>query len=322
MLRELAGTEKPDANEIVLGLFIVACLYLWVQYENLTFAVQIQCILAQLLPLCALYFLHKSVIAIHSGRYFVLACGFGVACVGTMANGTLALPLMTLYVLLTRQGKLRIGALAALSMATVFAYFHDYQAPAYHGQIARALMETPIAFAEYVLLYLGSPFFYLFGGSISKVIPGLGAVGIFINGFAKLVAILAGLFLVASSARLAIRSLHRPRESSLTLALLFFVLYVGGTAFGTAGGRLIFGVDQALSSRYTTPALMAWCALLVLYSPRILAAIGAREKKYLIPLSALMLLMLGPSALRLEIAGYKVVRTKSRRLSACASSQG
>lgn len=49
--------------------------------------------------------------------------------------------------------------------------------------------------------------------------------------------------------------------------MLFFILYVGGSAFGTAGGRLIFGVDQSLSSRYMTPALMCWAALFTLSSP-------------------------------------------------------
>ena len=49
--------------------------------------------------------------------------------------------------------------------------------------------------------------------------------------------------------------------------MLCFILYIGRSAFGTAGGRAIFGAGQALTSRYMTPALMAWAAFFVLVVP-------------------------------------------------------
>jgi hypothetical protein len=51
----------------------------------------------------------------------------------------------------------------------------------------------------------------------------------------------------------------------LIFALLIFIAYIGATACGTAGGRAIFGVNQALESRYMTPSLMAWSSLLIVY---------------------------------------------------------
>jgi hypothetical protein len=288
MLRELAGTAKPEPGEIVIGLFVTGCLFLWMQFENLTFAVQIQYVLAQFLPLCALHSLHKSTAHVNSKLHFLLACAFGLAAVGTMTNGILALPLMTLYSLLTRQGAVRTCVLATLSLSAILLYFHDYQPPAHHGDFSKTLTEQFPAFCEYILLYLGSPFYYLLGGFIGKYVPALGALGRIIYWFAKLTAILAGLFLLAASARLAIKSLHKPRQATLPLALLFFILYIGGTAFGTAGGRVAFGVDQALSSRYTTSALMAWCALLLLYSPALLAAFQSGSKGYRVPFALLI----------------------------------
>ncbi len=274
--RDITATEKPTIAKILLGLFIAAWLFLWIQHENLTWGFQSQFFLAQLLPLCGLYWLHKSVVEIHASRHFLVACGFGLASVGTMANGVLALPLMTLYALITRQSLMRVSALASLSMSTFFFYFHDYHAPDGHGSLFKALKENPVDLIQYILLYIGSPFYYLFGE----------------GGFGKVIAFVAGLVLVGSSAWFTISSLRKPREITLQFTMLFFIFYIGGTAFGTAGGRLIFGVDQALSSRYTTPALMMWGALLLIYSPTILAVVRMRGIKVLIPFGALAFLMI------------------------------
>jgi hypothetical protein len=275
ILRDAVVAVKSTEDKAVLGLFITAWLFLWMQQNNLTWGFQSQFILAQLLPLCALYWLHKSV-ADDRGRHFLVACGFGLAAVGTMANGILALPLMTLYALVTRQSAVRVGVLVALSVVMLYFYFHDYHAPSGHGSLLQALKENPSGLLQYVLLYLGSPFYYLLGQ---------GALG-------RHIASVTGLILVVSSAWFAIKSLRQPREATLQLALLFFILYIGGTALGTAGGRLIFGVDQALGSRYTTPALMVWAALLVLYAPALLAAGGVTRKRILIPFAVIALLMI------------------------------
>lgn len=276
ILRAVSATEKPATGEILLGFALTSWLFLYCQKANLAWGFQSHFFLAQLLPLCALYWLHKSVVEIRGSPHFLVACGFGLASAGAMANGTLALPLMTFYALLTRQSIVRVGALLALSVVTIYIYLYDYHAPGGHGSLSQALKENPSGLLQYVLLYIGSPFYYLF----------------FTGAFGKLIALLMGLFFLGSSARFAIKSLRQPREGALTLALLFFILFVGGTALGAGGGRLIFGMEQALSPRYTTASIMAWAALLVLYSPTILVAIKSRDKKYLFPFAALAFLMI------------------------------
>ena len=42
------------------------------------------------------------------------------------------------------------------------------------------------------------------------------------------------------------------------------MIYILATALVTAGGRLHFGLYSAFTSRYTTPTLMAWCAIIIL----------------------------------------------------------
>lgn len=282
ILRNLTKTAKPTTIEIVLGLFMTAWLFLWIQNENLTISFQSQFILAQLLPLCALYWLHKSVANIHADRYFLIACGFGLASVGTMANGILALPLMAFYSMLTRQSLVRICILTTLSIVTLFIYFHGYQSPVNQSSLAQALKENPIGLLKFILLYLGSPFYFLFKESFTSWY------------LSQYITYLAGFTLIFSSTWLTLKLFSQKlHKNSLKLALLFFILYIGGSALGTASGRLHMGVSYALAtSRYTTPALMAWATLLVIYAPDLLSAIKINGKKCLLPLAMLGFLMI------------------------------
>jgi hypothetical protein len=253
----LLGWREQSGGKVgLVGLFLIAWLFSWLQSENLTWGFQSQFILAQLLPLAAFYLLHKSqVTERHSVPYFAAAVLSGVLAIGSMANGVLTLPLMTLFCVLVRCGWRRCCVLAVLSIISLWIYFYGYIAPGGHGSLGRALREDPSGLIQYVLAYVGGPFYFLARG---------GAIGL------MLVKVAGGL-LILSSAVFFWQSLKNPKRSTLQLAMLFFILYIGGTALGTAGGRLIFGVEQALSSRYMTPSLMAWAALAVLSAPFILA---------------------------------------------------
>lgn len=273
-----------------VGLFLVIWLSSWSQENNLTWGFQSQFILAQLLPLSAFFLLHKAVDqGEHGHNSFVAACFFGVLSLGSMANGVLALPLMTAYAAITRLGWRRVAILSVLSGLGLLAYFHNYQTPAGYGSLLiTTLKENPFGLVNYVLLYIGGPFFHVIDG-------GAGAL---------MVAQAAGAFLVVCSAYLSWQSLRNIGQSSLQLALLVFILYVGGTALGTAGGRLFFGVDQALSSRYMTPALMAWAALFVLLAPKVVRLVDPHRWKLWAPmlLSGFALLPLQLKALQPQTA--------------------
>ena len=233
-----------------LAGFLVAWLFLWIQQNNLTWGFQIQFILAQLLPLCGFLAVHRA--ARGEPGAFGWALAFGVLSIGTMANGVLALPLMTVQALISGLDRRRCTVLALASVACVALYFHDYAAPGGHGSLGRTLLETPWELLRFTLLYLGSPF-GLLAGNLRRGIP---------------LGIATGAVLIAASVVAALRLLPARREETLRVALVAFLVYIGGTAFGTAGGRTAFGIEQALSSRYTTPALMAWAALLLLWLPR------------------------------------------------------
>jgi hypothetical protein len=236
-----------EARRIRWTLYAVLATFSfsWVQAENLSWGFQSQFFAAQLFPLLAAFLLWRST---QVRWYFPAACLVGVVSAGTMANGVLALPCLLLLALILRTGTLRVLVLAALSALVLLSYFHGYQSNPEHGSIGETLRSRPLDMLRYVFLYLGSPWVHLGAG--------------------KRVGEAAGLFFCLSSLWLTLSTARHWRERPVALCLLAYIAYLGATAFGTAGGRLIFGLEQALSGRYATPALMGWGALLILFAQR------------------------------------------------------
>ncbi|MBB1077547.1 hypothetical protein HUU62_24390 [Rhodoferax sp. 4810] len=276
ILREVTEEKTVSSREAIFSLLMTSWLFLWAQENNLTVGFQSQFILAQLLPLCSLFWLAKSVTT-GGRRDFIIACIFGVLSAGAMANGVLALPLMFIYALLLKQGIARTSVLLLLAACTNTLYFYNYHSPTGHGHLFSSLLENPLGFFHFILLYLGSPFYFLLAqGSMGKV-----------------AAVIMGGLLIIGSAWLALKQLSNLKRSPIIFALLFFILYVGGSAFGTAGGRLIFGLDMALASRYTTPSIMAFSALFIaLYVGTLNSFKGAKNKALVALVIAVCVLML------------------------------
>ncbi|HDZ10218.1 hypothetical protein [Pseudohongiella sp.] len=275
---QLAHLSDPARRNTVFftTCFLVAWLYQWMQQENLAWAFQSQFFLAQLLPLCAFYVLHKSALNDKAQLTFVAACLLGITSAGTMANGILALPLMVAYALIARMRWWQIVSLLLLTALTLTLYFYDYSSPTSHGSVLDALFQQPLELAQYVLLYLGSPFFYLFGeGDIGRV-----------------AAVVATTIMAAVALTMLFRSIREPGPHALPLALVFGIIYLSGTALGTGGGRLIFGVYQAVSYRYTTPAIMAWACLFILVLPWLQHHMRRAPRRCAVVMAILLALML------------------------------
>lgn len=242
------GAITGKRASLVAGMLLVIWTCSWIQHDNLTWGFQSQFFLAQLLPLLAFHLLNCAVqVPARAGWYFAASACCGVLALGSMANGVLALPLLVFMALLLRRPRQEIIILVLLAVAGLWLYFHDYVAPGGHGSLRQALKDDPGGILAYMLAYLGGPFYYFLGK----------------GKHALLLAQIAGLALIQGSVWLTWRVLKSPRQHSLVLAMLFFILYVGGTAFATAGGRLIFGLADGPTSRYMTPALLVWAAFFI-----------------------------------------------------------
>ena len=276
ILADIKTEENYTAEKLILFLFIVNLLFFWSQYQNFTWNFQSQFILVQQLLLYALYFAHKFV-QTNYARYFIFSSSLGIASLLSMGNGILALPLLTLYLFLMQKNTPHVWIILAITVISLFAYFYDYnigQAPTLNGLKPPTLLETfiekPVDIIQYIFIYLGSPlrYIYLLKGN-----------ALFVFGFpeilsgdletAKYICLIAGLLVIIASIVAAINYAKNYKTATLQIALLFFIVYIIGTAIGTAGRRLSLGLIQASESRYTTPVIMVWSSLILLYAPKL-----------------------------------------------------
>lgn len=254
MRRELA----PRALSAFLSFFLAAWLFSWRQWENLEWGFQSAFLLSQLLPLTAFYLMHRATgPQSHSWLPFAGAVLCGLLSPGGTAAGLAALPLMTFYAILVRMRWWRVALLAILTLSFTWLYFRGYQTPHEHSSVDDSARHHPLSMVAFFLLYMGGPFRAFGNHDSSHLLVALvgGAV------------LCAGIFWTASTARFAWLIVPDARRSTLRTAMLAFLAYVAVGAVGTAGGRLSLGLTAAVSSRYSTPVLSAWAALILLYLP-------------------------------------------------------
>jgi len=257
----------------VTAPFIACWLLFWSQQENLTWGFQSQFFMAYLFPLLAFLLFSRFV---ESRRNVFLLGAFicGIASAFSMANGILALPLLVLLALLARCSWRVVGLSIFIACVVNSAYFYNYHAPEGHGSLLDTLASQPTEFIKYILYYLGAPFYHMF-----YYAPALGRV----------FALTSGLLFVIASVYLSWRVIFSRPVTPTMLALVCFLIYLGATVFGTAGGRALFGASQAFSLRYSTPALMGWVVLVVLFiSTRSVAKVSVLGRGVLVGLVVLM----------------------------------
>jgi hypothetical protein len=302
----LLNKNNESNYKFLIFLLIISLCFSWIQNENIIWAFQSHFFMAQLFPLIAFYFTGRAIQPGINRFNFFISCFFGVLSAGTLANGVLALPLMTFYALLAKQELKKIFVYLFLSILVNLIYFYDYYSPANHGSFIASLKTDPVGILNYTLMYLGSPFFHLTGGYLNIE-------------YSRYIALAAGSFFSLVSILLFVSKVAKNETKNINFFLLIFIIYVGGTAIGTAGGRLLFGLDQALSSRYTTPAIFGWLALLCLISPWLTSLRSSFRYSNSIVFSIILLLLL-----IYQLAALKIPRVNSydRYISGLALSLG
>lgn len=261
----LKEAKLPSPQYVVP--FAIAWLVSWIQNENLTWGFQVQFWMAQLFPLLAFYLYYKTLES-NQLKYFIASIFCAVLATGAMANGILVAPLLLLYAVYSRSGWRKYSVLTTVVVAELMLYFSSYSTPGHHGNLLSAVHSNPLGLVHYISLYLGSPFVSMLGNTgFAKVVgTGFGAA------FALLSAILV-LLKVKERAK-------KTGAVSVDDALICYILYMLATAIGTAGGRLVFGVEQSLSSRYATPVLMGWLAMFIVVYPKISVNFKVDSAKY------------------------------------------
>jgi hypothetical protein len=258
------------------GWFTVGWLFLWSQSENLTWGFQSQLYFAYLLPLAAFYLLHRLAQrpTTRSMERLIASLACGIAALGSMAYGALALPLMAVFAWLVGMPRRHIALIAAVAALCISAYFTRYTNLETTDPIGVTLLSDPVGLLRHLALLLGSPLYFLAGESLEG----------------RVLAEAGGFVLMLASGLVARIVLGRHPRSTVDVALLCFLAYVGISVVAMAAGRLKVGLEFPLSGRHTTPALLAWATLAVLWLSQLKPLL--RPGLVALPLLAVLCVML------------------------------
>jgi hypothetical protein len=230
-----------------------ACLYSLGAYENWLTGFQIPWFLVNLAAVLviALLWLHP-----RSAKAFVLAAATSFLASFSMSSGlgSWFAGLFVLLIRLPRASRRTIGIWILFAACAFALYFYGYVQPPQTPKLFAELAD-PLGMIAYVLAYFGGPFGAWVAPSRIPLSVALGALGI--------AAFLALLLLYRRDRRI------DPGSAAIEtpwIALAGYSLLVG---ILTTAGRSGFGAEQALTSRYTTGAMLLWIGLIALVTIRL-----------------------------------------------------
>ena len=252
--RKLIPSEEGGSRLVLAGLMTMFCMA-WMQNQNIVWGFQSQFILVYLLPLLSFYALARSRYDINrSGFWRFLSVFMGVISAYSMANGLLVLPVLVVLYWLMGEPVKRIFTVFMMFVVATLVFFIGYQSTAGSSLGPGVLFDRPWKILEFTLAYLGNPAYWIFGSVSAAIAAGMLAVAMALFFFWRRKSLVA---------------------EPYALALLAFIAYVFGSACVTALGRAFFDISLAASSRYTTPSLLMWAALIILLLSRLQGRVNA-----------------------------------------------
>lgn len=214
----------------------------------------------------------------------------------SMANGLIAGAAAIAVGVLARRPWRGLAVQAAALVVLAIVYFHGYQAAPDSGGVAGAL-HNPALYLAFIATYLGN----VLRGAGPQAALWLGGLGIVAS--------------LAAAARLALGADREPGRASLVGVMAFVV----ASAMVTGLGRMAFGAEQGLVSRYVTPTAVFW-AVQALYW---LSLLPLRRGAGLLPVAAGLALVIWPMAvLEAHEHGDLVARAQQVRAGALALELG
>ncbi len=225
---------------------ILTVLFSAMQFENFAWGFQVQFFGVQLAAVASIACL---ALGQRSSLSLITAIVCSAISVYTLASGIIVPFLAIPVALWAGRSKAQIAVLCVAAVALLASYLHGYVSPSGHSDPLRTVFrpELPV----YAAVELGNPF-----GQLFQALH-IAHFGYWDGGFGVLA---LTLFALAALTHLRRGRSIRPAE----LIFLGTAALMVGVAFLTALGRLKFGLDQALSSRYATPMLLFWLSLAML----------------------------------------------------------
>ena len=212
------------------------------QYENFLWGFQVQFFGVVLLAAAAFATLALGPVTVLGAIATVILSG---AALYTLSSGVLVPVLALLLGLWLKRPRWYLLVLLMSAVGWPIVYLRGYKTPEAHSHPID-FFSHPVAVLNHFLVQLGSPFVHAMEVQ-SDVATSEVAGGVVLAAFlgALIVVLLKPL---------------TPQQKTLTALSIFLV----GWAMLTALGRVRFGTDQALASRYLTPLVTLWLSIILL----------------------------------------------------------
>jgi MFS family permease len=231
------------ARKIWVGGLCLALLFWGIQYENFLWGFQVQFFGVVLFAAAAFATVAMGPATGVAASAAVLLSG---AAVYTLASGILVPPLAFLLGLWVGRPRWYFAVLLIAAIGWPATYLWGYKTPS-HLSDPLDVFSNLGAICLHFLVQIGGPYFRAVDSRPDFYLAAIfGAIGVAL--------FVGGLVLAAFQPA-------KPQEKTLaTLAI-----YLLGATLLVALGRVRFGVDQALSSRYATPVLAFWLSTLLIW---------------------------------------------------------
>lgn len=253
--------------EIVLAALVaVSALFTVHQHENLTWGFQTSFVIVFAAATAAFLSLARYA-ETRRGLHFALTILAGAVATSEMANGVLVGLIVVALAAVLRLPWRAIAVLALAATLLLAAYVATYSPASHHSNLGASLAH-PLQLAAYVFTYVGG-----IAGRTLTAGP-LEFVGRHVDEVT--LAIACGAVICLVNLLVLVRSLTTRAEIRPAIyALLATNLFVVATATITGLGRVSFGLEQALASRYSTGgAIMIAATFILLLAPGVVPSFG------------------------------------------------
>ena len=219
------------------------------QYQNWLWGWQLQMLLNLLAVVGGIVLLANETF---SWRRFAAAALLGLVATYSFANGILFWPIGLVILLVVTAGKRErppaLIAWLAVSVLTLCSYLYHYHNPEEHPAL-NLIFKMPVEYASFVLKYIGGICAQYVGGSNDA------------DGDFALVFGLAAILALGWAGGMLVRK--KIADFKTLLPYFGMSLYSIGSALMTGVGRVGFGSNQAIYSRYCTMVVPLWMSLVI-----------------------------------------------------------
>ncbi len=224
---------------LLVSLALVAAFNL-VQWENFASTFQTSFVGCFAFSVAALVLYAKHAL---TGRALYLWCTilFAMLASLSLASGLFVWIVLALLAFLVHSKRYRHSLFfVGVFLAFMSLYVHGYTSPPYHANPVDSLIHHPLKVFDYLTVWLGNV-----AGTVFA---------------ARLLGLMALLALLVVMAYLTLDKDRSRRVEIYTLLAICLLVVLSGLV--TSLARINFGLDQAMASRYATPALILWVSLL------------------------------------------------------------